>query len=130
MSAHSNFSFLSEHSPLLADLGHTAEKLYPFDPSSCVLKLRLLAEALTREMAVRLGLNLPSKLCVLPFRTSTNRRKSSAASKSCSISPTASKPAWKPSKPPPIASASRCWPKHSATSWCRKTRTTNRRASC
>lgn len=47
----SNFSFLSEHSPLLADLGHTAERLYPFDPASCVLKLCLLAEALTREMA-------------------------------------------------------------------------------
>jgi len=54
----SNFSFLSEHSPLLADLGHTAERLYPFDPASCVLKLRLLAEALTREMAGRLGINL------------------------------------------------------------------------
>jgi type I restriction enzyme R subunit len=58
MSAHSNFSFLSEHSPLLADLGRTAERLYPFDPSSSVLKLRLLAEALTREMAGRLGLKL------------------------------------------------------------------------
>ena len=54
----SNFGFLSEHSPLLADLGHTAERLYPFDPASCVLKLRLLAEALTREMAGRLGVNL------------------------------------------------------------------------
>lgn len=40
----SNFSFLAEHSPLLADLGSTAERLYPFDPASCVLKLRLLAE--------------------------------------------------------------------------------------
>ena len=54
----SNFSFLAEHSPLLADLGATAEKLYPFDPSSCVLKLRLLAEALTQEVAARIGVRL------------------------------------------------------------------------
>ena len=30
---HSNFRFLAEHSPLLAQLGATAEKLYPFDPA-------------------------------------------------------------------------------------------------
>jgi type I restriction enzyme R subunit len=55
---HSNFSFLAEHSSLLAELGATAEKLYPFDPSSCVLKLRLLAETLTQEVASRIGLRL------------------------------------------------------------------------
>jgi type I restriction enzyme R subunit len=49
---------LAEHSPLLADLGATAERLFPFDPSSCVLKLRLLAEALTQDMAARLGVQL------------------------------------------------------------------------
>lgn len=54
----SNFSFLADHSPLLAELGATAERLYPFDPPSCVLKLRLLAEALTQEIASRLGLRL------------------------------------------------------------------------
>ncbi|MEY5099869.1 MAG: type restriction-modification system endonuclease [Pseudomonadota bacterium] len=54
----SNFSFLAEHSPLLAELGATAEKLYPFDPASCVLKLRLLAETLTQEVASRIGLRL------------------------------------------------------------------------
>jgi type I restriction enzyme R subunit len=54
----SNFGFLGQHSPLLADLGQTAEKLYPFDPSSCVLKLRLLAESLTQEMAAHLGIRL------------------------------------------------------------------------
>ncbi|TDP84813.1 type I restriction enzyme R subunit [Aquabacterium commune] len=53
-----NFAFLSEHSPLLADLGATAEKLYPFDPASCVLKLRLLAEALTQDVAARIGVRL------------------------------------------------------------------------
>lgn len=54
----SNFSFLADHSQLLSDLGATAEKLYPFDPSSCVLKLRLLAEALTQDVAVRIGVRL------------------------------------------------------------------------
>ncbi|MDM5177059.1 type I restriction-modification system endonuclease [Massilia sp. DJPM01] len=54
----SNFDFLAEHSPLLADLGSTAERLYPFDPASCVLKLRLLAESLMQEVASRIGLRL------------------------------------------------------------------------
>lgn len=55
MATQSNFSFLAQHSPLLADLGATAERLFPFDPASCVLKLRILAESLTQEMASRLG---------------------------------------------------------------------------
>ena len=54
----SNFSFLSSHSPLLAELGATAERLYPYDPASCVLKLRLLAESLTQEVADRIGLSV------------------------------------------------------------------------
>jgi len=54
----SNFSFLAEHSPLMADLGATAERLFPYDPASSVLKLRLLAEALTQEMANRIGIQL------------------------------------------------------------------------
>ena len=58
MTSPSNFGFLAQHSPLLAELGQTAEKLYPFDPSSCVLKLRLLAESLTQEMASRLDIRL------------------------------------------------------------------------
>ncbi|MDP3873237.1 MAG: DUF4145 domain-containing protein [Methyloversatilis sp.] len=53
-----NFGFLAEHAPLLADLGATAERLFPFDPASCVLKLRLLAESLTQEVASRIGLRL------------------------------------------------------------------------
>ncbi len=58
MSAPSNFGFLAEHSPLLADLGATAERLFPFDPASCIVKLRLLAEAITRDIAARIGVNL------------------------------------------------------------------------
>jgi type I restriction enzyme R subunit len=58
MSARSNFGFLAEHSPLLSELGATAERLFAFDPASCVLKLRLLAEALTREMAAIVGVQM------------------------------------------------------------------------
>jgi type I restriction enzyme R subunit len=58
MSERSNFSFLNEYSPLLAELGGTAERLFAFDPASCVLKLRLLAEALTQEVAARVGVVL------------------------------------------------------------------------
>jgi len=58
MTGPSNFAFLVEHSTLLADLGATAERLYPFDPSSCVLKLRLLAEVITRDIAARVGVAL------------------------------------------------------------------------
>jgi len=58
MSSQGNFSFLAEHSPLLADLGATAERLFPFDPASCVLKLRLLGEAITQDIAARLGISL------------------------------------------------------------------------
>ena len=54
----SNFSFLAEHAPLLADLGATAERLFPFDPASCVLKLRLLAESITQDVAARIGVRL------------------------------------------------------------------------
>lgn len=58
MSTAGNFQFLDEHSPLLAELGATAERLFPYDPASCVLKLRLLAEAITQDIAARLGITL------------------------------------------------------------------------
>jgi len=58
VSSRGNFHFLGEHSPLLADLGATAERLFPYDPASSVLKLRLLAEAITQDIAARLGITL------------------------------------------------------------------------
>ena len=57
MNSSSNFEFLAEHSPLLADLGATAERLFPFDPASCIVKLRLLAEAITKDIAAHIGVN-------------------------------------------------------------------------
>lgn len=58
MDKQSNFRFLAEHSPLLSDLGATAERLFPFDPASAVLKLRLLGEAITQDIAARIGVQL------------------------------------------------------------------------
>ena len=54
----SNFEFLQAHSNALATLGATAEKIFPHDPVSCVAKLRLLAEAIAKDMANRLGIQL------------------------------------------------------------------------
>lgn len=54
----SNFEFLQAHSNALATLGATAEKIFPHDPASCVAKLRLLAEAIAKDMANRLGIQL------------------------------------------------------------------------
>ena len=73
MAINCNFGFLAQHSPLLVDLGQTAEKLYPFDPASCVLKLRLLAEALTQEMAARLGVHLTQPTQAELLRAVDNR---------------------------------------------------------
>ncbi len=56
-SATGNFAFLAVRSPLLAELGATAERVFPFDPASCVVRLRLLAEAITQDIAARLGLD-------------------------------------------------------------------------
>lgn len=58
MSTSGNFHFLWEHSALLAELGATAERVFAFDPASCVIKLRLLAEAITQDIAARIGVNL------------------------------------------------------------------------
>ncbi|WP_180126873.1 DUF4145 domain-containing protein [Rhodoferax sp. BLA1] len=69
----SNFSFLAGYSPLLADLGATAERLFPYDPASSVLKLRLLAEALTLEMANRVGVHLQQPTQAELFRAVDSR---------------------------------------------------------
>lgn len=51
-----NFSFLAEHTPLLAQLGHTAEKVFASDPNTTLIKLRQLGEAMAQELAVRTGI--------------------------------------------------------------------------
>lgn len=50
----SNFEFLGVHFKALATLGSTPEKIFPLDPTGCVFKLRLLAEAINQNAAARL----------------------------------------------------------------------------
>jgi type I restriction enzyme, R subunit len=52
----SNFRFLEVHDPQLVRLGLLAEKYFPDDPNTCLLKLRQLAELLAQLMAARVGL--------------------------------------------------------------------------
>jgi type I restriction enzyme R subunit len=51
-----NFGFLAEHSPLLAQLGHTAEQVFSSDPNTTLIKLRQLGEAMAQELAARAGI--------------------------------------------------------------------------
>lgn len=55
MAQSGNFSFLAEHSPLLAQLGQTAEQVFSSDPNTTLIKLRQLGEALAQDLAARAG---------------------------------------------------------------------------
>ena len=55
MSQSGNFSFLAEHSPLLAQLGQTAEQVFSADPNTTLIKWRQLGEALAQDLAARGG---------------------------------------------------------------------------
>jgi type I restriction enzyme R subunit len=52
----SNFSHLKAHDDQLVRLGLLAERYFPDDPNTCLLKLRQLAEALAQLAASRVGL--------------------------------------------------------------------------
>jgi len=51
-----NFSFLNEHSPLLAQLGHSAEQAFSSDPNTTLIKLRQMGEAMAQDLAARFGI--------------------------------------------------------------------------
>src|ERR1700737_3293278 len=51
----SNFSFLKAHDEQLVRLGRLAERYFPEDPNTCLLKLRQLAELLAQLTATRVG---------------------------------------------------------------------------
>jgi type I restriction enzyme R subunit len=55
-----NFSFLAEHSPLLAQLGSAAEQVFSSDPNTTLIKLRQLGEALAQDLAARSGIEFNS----------------------------------------------------------------------
>ena len=52
----SNFAFLTKLHPLWAELGSVAERVFPIDPRSCVVKMRLLAEDIAQDMAIQVGI--------------------------------------------------------------------------
>ncbi|MBV8657849.1 MAG: type I restriction-modification system endonuclease [Burkholderiales bacterium] len=70
----SNFSFLGEYSPLLAELGATAERIFPFDPPSAVVKLRLLSEAIAQEIASRVGVTIQPRQTQLELLNAIQRQ--------------------------------------------------------
>ncbi len=51
-----NFAHLQEYDGQLLRLGMLAEKYFPDDPNTCLLKLRQLAELLAQQVASRIGL--------------------------------------------------------------------------
>src|SRR5258706_13533521 len=51
----SNFTFLRAHDEQLVRLGQLAERYFPEDPNTCLLKLRQLAELLAQLTATRVG---------------------------------------------------------------------------
>ena len=51
-----NFAFLNAYEPQLDRLGALAERYFPEDPETCLIKLRQLAELLARQTAARSGL--------------------------------------------------------------------------
>ena len=53
-----NFSFLSQHDEQLVRLGRLAERYFPEDPNTCLLKLRQLAEVLAQLTATGVGIFL------------------------------------------------------------------------
>ncbi len=51
----SNFNFLKQHDEQLVRLGQLAERYFPDDPNTCLLKLRQLSELLAQLTATRVG---------------------------------------------------------------------------
>jgi type I restriction enzyme, R subunit len=54
--ATSNFAFLAGYDAQLVRLGALAERYFPDDPNTCLIKLRQLAELLAQQVAARVGL--------------------------------------------------------------------------
>jgi len=51
-----NFGFLEPHDAQLVRLGMLAERYFPDDPNTCILKLRQLAELLAQLVAGKVGI--------------------------------------------------------------------------
>jgi hypothetical protein len=56
MAALTNFAFLAEHDSQLVRFGMLAERYFPEDPNTCLIKLRQLTELPAQLVASRTGL--------------------------------------------------------------------------
>jgi hypothetical protein len=56
-----DFGFLSQHDEQLVRLGRLAERYFPEDPNTCLLKLRQLSELLAQLTATRVGVYQSAK---------------------------------------------------------------------
>lgn len=61
MSIKSNFDFLKEHDPVFCQIGSSAERAFPHDPNTTLIKLRQLAEAMAQDLAARAGIQFDDK---------------------------------------------------------------------
>src|ERR1700724_3061407 len=50
-----NFSFLDRYDPALPQIGALAERYFPDDPVTSIMKARQLSELLAQEVAARIG---------------------------------------------------------------------------
>lgn len=57
-----NFTFLAEYSPQLSELGQLAERYFTDDPPTTLIKLRLFAEIVAKEVAARQAVLVDSRM--------------------------------------------------------------------
>lgn len=57
-----NYDFLSDHDPILVEYGALAERCFVDDPSTCIIKLRQMAEMLAELAASYAGLHTPAEI--------------------------------------------------------------------
>lgn len=57
----SNFGFIAEHDPLLAELAQAAERAFASDPNTTLIKLRQLGEALAQHIAALTGVEFDAQ---------------------------------------------------------------------
>ncbi|WP_244620710.1 hypothetical protein [Metapseudomonas lalkuanensis] len=61
MAESSNFAFLREYDPVFLQLASTAEQVFAADPSTTLIKLRQLGEALAQDLASCAGIEFDNQ---------------------------------------------------------------------
>jgi hypothetical protein len=78
-----NFGFLAEHDPLFVQIASAAEKAFPSDPNTTLIKQRQLGEALAQHIAALAGIE-PLRISRRPIVVSHAARAGSARADSVS----------------------------------------------